>query len=258
MEWRRARWRPQRGNDGWTTHSPRHAAFGGASSYAKPRGALGVLAAMPLLAACGAPLQLVRPEPTAGAGDKLTLPTYVPIELVTPDLPGTAAGVDSAYLTFPKTLVKSVNESPSRGGDVNVFTRVILAAPPAVDANQAWQAVNKAIGANMKLNMAPTAEYNTKLATTVAGGDIPDMVFLSTLQIVGIPQFLQKACADLTHQPNDPEFVETQRPGVRESGARGRGNDHSGDHSRPEPGAHLDDQSVSPEAACCSRTSPTG
>jgi putative aldouronate transport system substrate-binding protein len=50
----------------------------------------------------------------------------------------------------------------------------------------------------MKLNMVPTAEYNTKLATTIAGSDIPDMVFLSSLQILGIPQFLQKACADLT------------------------------------------------------------
>ena len=46
--------------------------------------------------------------------------------------------------------------------------------------------------------MVPTADYNTKLATTIAGNDIPDMVFLSSLQILGIPQFLQKACADLT------------------------------------------------------------
>ena len=148
----------------------------------------------------GAATSVLAPAaaPTAGPGGKLTLPTYLPIELVKPDLPPTDAGVDPAYFTFPKTLVKSVNGIPSNGGDVSVFTRVILAAPPALDANQAWQAVNKAIGANMKLNMVPTAEYNTKLATTIAGNDIPDMVFLSTLQILGIPQFLQKACADLT------------------------------------------------------------
>jgi putative aldouronate transport system substrate-binding protein len=164
--------------------------------------ALGILASIPLLAACGAaiPTAPIAPAapPTSGPGGKLTLPTYTPIELVKPDLSGTAAGVDPAYFTFPRSLVKSVNESPSRGGDVSVFTRVILAAPPPVEANQAWQAVNKAIGANMKINMVPTAEYNTKLATTIAGSDIPDMVFLSSLQILGIPQFLQKACADLT------------------------------------------------------------
>ncbi|MBV9322590.1 MAG: extracellular solute-binding protein [Chloroflexi bacterium] len=178
--------------------------------------ALGFLASIPLLAACGSAAPAApaagatspasasgatpaaAAPPTGGSAGKLTLPTYVPIELVTPDLPGTAAGVDPAYLTFPKALVKSVSEAPSHGGDVDVFTRVILAAPPAVEANQAWQAVNRAIGANMKLNMVPTAEYNTKLATTIASTDIPDMVFLSSLQILGIPQFLQKACADLT------------------------------------------------------------
>jgi putative aldouronate transport system substrate-binding protein len=174
---------------------------------------LGVLATMPLLAACGQavpapPLTGATPvpggtlapaaPPTSGPTGKLTLPTYTPVELAKPDLPGTAAGVDPAYFTFPKTLAKSVTDTPSRGGDVTAFTRVILATPPPLEANQAWQAVNKALGANMKINMVPTAEYNTKLATTIAGSDIPDMVFLSSLQILGIPQFLQKACADLT------------------------------------------------------------
>jgi putative aldouronate transport system substrate-binding protein len=171
--------------------------------------ALVLAGGMPLLAACtagptgGTPTNstgaaAVAAAPTRVAGSGVTLPAYKPIELVKPDLPGTAAGVDPAYLSFPKTLVKSVSETPSRGGDVSVFTRVILASPPALDQNQAWQAVNKAIGATMKLNMVPTAEYSTKLATTIAGNDIPDMVFLSSLQIQGIPQFLQKECADLT------------------------------------------------------------
>jgi len=176
-------------------------------------GTLGALAAIPLLAACGAsvpaaPATGATPgqgatlapaaPPTGATSSKLTLPTYIPTELAKPDLPGTASGVDPAYFTFPKTLVKSVTDTPGRGGDVTAFTRVILATPPPLEANQAWQAVNKALGANMKINMVPTAEYNTKLATTIAGNDIPELVFLSSLQILGIPQFLQKACADLT------------------------------------------------------------
>jgi putative aldouronate transport system substrate-binding protein len=153
-------------------------------------------AAIPLLAACAAPVPNAPPATPAKTG--FQLPSYLPTELAKPDLPGTADGVDPAYLTFPKNLVKSVTETPSHGGDVSVFTRVILAAPPPVEQNVAWQAVNTAIGANMKVNMVPTAEYNTKLATTIAGNDIPDLVFLSSLQILGIPQFLEKACADLT------------------------------------------------------------
>jgi putative aldouronate transport system substrate-binding protein len=159
-------------------------------------------AGVPLLAACSAPAPSPSAPPPAAptrtASGGLQLPSYIPIELVKPDLPGTPAGVDPAYLTFPKTLVKSVPEPPSKGGDVNVFTRVILAAPPPLEQNVAWQAVNKAIGANMKVNMVPSADYNTKLATTIAGNDIPDMMFLSSLQIQGIPQFLQRECVDLT------------------------------------------------------------
>ena len=115
-----------------------------------------------------------------------------------PDLAGTPEGVDPGYLTFPKTLVKSVADPPGSGGDVSVFTRVILAAPPPVEDNVAWQAVNKALNARMKINMVPSAEYNTKLATTIAGNDIPDLLFLSSLQIQGIPQFLQRESVDLT------------------------------------------------------------
>jgi putative aldouronate transport system substrate-binding protein len=159
--------------------------------------AVALAAGIPLLAACSTPIPSQAPV-TPGRGGGLQLPSYIPIELAKPDLPATAAGVDPAYLTFPKNVVKSVSETPSRGGEVTVFTRVILATPPPLEQNVAWQAVNKAIGANMKINMVPTAEYNTKLATTIAGNDIPDMVFLSSLQILGIPQFLEKACADLT------------------------------------------------------------
>ncbi len=137
------------------------------------------------------------PAATSRAGG-VNLPGYVPINLVQPDLPGTAQGVDPAYFSFPKNLVKSVPEAPGAGGDVTAFTDVILAAPPGLDQNVAWQAVNKALNANMKINMVPSAEYNTKLATTIAGADIPDLLFLTSLQIQGIPQFLVKTCADLT------------------------------------------------------------
>ena len=113
-------------------------------------GTLGVLATIPLLAACGASVPVApatgatpgqsatlapAAPPTGGTSSKLALPTYIPVELAKPDLPGSAAGVDPAYFTYPKTLVKSVTDTPSRGGDVTVFTRVILATPPPLEAN---------------------------------------------------------------------------------------------------------------------------
>jgi putative aldouronate transport system substrate-binding protein len=142
--------------------------------------------------------QAAPPAPTSRATGGVNLPSYVPINLVQPDLPGTTQGVDPAFFTFPKNLARSVPQPPGTGSDVTAFTEVILAAPPALDQNGAWQAVNKALNANMKVNMVPSSEYQTKLATTIAGADIPDLLFLTSLQIQGIPQFLQKTCVDLT------------------------------------------------------------
>src|SRR5579864_1393492 len=156
-------------------------------------------AGVTVLAACATPVpNASAPAAAPARGSGVQLPSYIPVVLAQPDLPATAAGVDPGYLTFPKTLARSVSETPSKGGDVNVFTFVILAAPPPVDQNPAWQAINKAIGANVKINMVPSAEYSTKLATTIAGNDIPDLLFLTSLQIQGIPQFLEKSMVDLT------------------------------------------------------------
>src|ERR1051325_11509044 len=98
---------------------------------------------VPLLAACSSPVPsastgstpVTNAQPQSQKPQGLQLPAYIPIELVKPDLAGTAAGVDPAYLSFPKNLVKSVKDTPSKGGDVSVFTRVILAAPPPLEQN---------------------------------------------------------------------------------------------------------------------------
>ena len=170
---------------------------------------LGTFAAAPvLLSACVSAPPLSAPgtpavtpnaaspkNPAAG----LQLPTYVPFQGAVPDLPGTAAGIDPGYTTFPKNLVKSVTDTPGLGGDVNVMTRILVAIPPAVDQNPAWQAVNKQLGATVKMTMVPNVEYPTKFATTVAGGDLPDILHIpSQLPFQGLPQFLQSACADLS------------------------------------------------------------
>src|SRR4051794_31947348 len=81
---------------GLATNAPASSATSGATNVTAP-------VSTPAGAATSAPAPAA--PPTAGAGGKLTLPTYVPIELVKPDLPATDAGVDPAYFTFPKTLV---------------------------------------------------------------------------------------------------------------------------------------------------------
>src|SRR5579871_4258031 len=75
------------------------------------------------------PTAAARPGPTSPAATKLQLPTYIPAQAAKPDLPGSAAGLDPAYFTYPKDHVKSVTEVPGRGGDVTALA-VLQIAPP--------------------------------------------------------------------------------------------------------------------------------
>jgi putative aldouronate transport system substrate-binding protein len=169
--------------------------------------ASGGAVAFPLLAACGVPLQAgqatVAPTLAPGAAiagsSKLQLPTYVPLQGVKPDLMPSEAGLQAGYFTYPGTLVQSVAEPPGKGGDVSAFTQTAGTVPPAVDQNAAWQAVNKALNANMLVQLVPASDYEAKTATTMASNDLPDLFqFQVNLTIGNIPQFLKSNYADLT------------------------------------------------------------
>jgi putative aldouronate transport system substrate-binding protein len=108
-------------------------------------------------------------------------------------------GLQGAYATYPKTLIRSVQQAPGSGGDVSVFTQSPSALPPPVDQNAAWQAVNTALNANLKIQLVPTTDYATRTATVMAGADLPDLIYLDeNLTIANIPQFLQTSFTDLT------------------------------------------------------------
>jgi putative aldouronate transport system substrate-binding protein len=156
----------------------------------------------PLAAAC---TQVAPPSvsvqrasaPTPAA--RVSLPTHSPIEVAKPDLPATDSGLDAAYFAFPRNLVKSVTQPPASGGDINVFTLLQIQPPPPVDQNPAWQAVNKDVNANLKMVMASNPDYPAKLATTMAGNDLPDLLYLlSAVSVQNIPQFLSGSYTDIT------------------------------------------------------------
>ena len=180
-------------------------------------------AGLPLLAACGpavppAPTaSSASPNPTAtgsgaatlapaaaGAGStarpaKLTLPTYLPVQGVEPDLAPSEAGQQAGFFAYPKNLVTSIPQPPGKGGDVTAFTQTAGTVAPPVDQNTAWQAVNTALNANMKVELVPASDYQTKTATLMAGNDYPDLFqFQVNLTIGNIPQFLKANYADLT------------------------------------------------------------
>src|SRR5579883_3144476 len=133
------------------------------------------MAALPfLLEACGGASGSQPAAANAGA-TSVKLPTYVPFQGVKPDLPTDPAGlVPPGFLTYPANLVKTVPQAPGKGGDVTIMTFTYSAPPPGPDQNPAWAAINKDLNANIKIPIIAQADYNTKLQTTIASGNLPD------------------------------------------------------------------------------------
>src|SRR5262249_23736592 len=159
-----------------------------------------------LLEACGTGLPLAPPAPTASprAGGAAwsggaSLPPYVPTQGPKPDLAGNEDGLQHGSFTYPKNPFKSVTQTPGLGTDVVAMTRDAGGPPPPLDQNAAWQAVNKQLNANMKLQIVSPADYQARVATVMAGGDTPDlMYFMTGTQVTpGLADFLKASFADL-------------------------------------------------------------
>jgi putative aldouronate transport system substrate-binding protein len=97
-------------------------------------------------------------------------------------------------------LKKTVSQPPGKGGDVTVMNFTNAPVPPALDQNPAWQEVNKQIGATLKINAVAAPDYLTKLNTTIASGDLPDIFYASVIGtgLQNMPHFLASQCADLS------------------------------------------------------------
>jgi putative aldouronate transport system substrate-binding protein len=163
-----------------------------------------------LLTACQAVTRLSSsssaPAPTtstppAPAASGFKYPSYVPFQGPRPDLPGSADGVSDAYFSYPRTLARSVANPPGQGGDVVILTNA-TAAPQPLEDSPAWQQINRELNVNLKFNLTLTsADAAQKLGAIVAGGDLPDVLFLgptSGAAINSLPEFLAASCADLT------------------------------------------------------------
>ena len=152
-----------------------------------------------LLAACGlAPRP--APGPAAAGAGKAKIPSYIQIsDGPKADLPARADGVDAGYFGFPQTLFKSVKEAPGKGEEVTLMTNLIQGSVVPLEQNSAWQAVNKDMNMTVRQRLFGSGDYRTGLATTIAGGDLPDTLYNNPSNyIANLPSFLQSQCADLT------------------------------------------------------------
>lgn len=163
-----------------------------------------------LAAACapGAPVASPTRPAAASSGANAIYPAYLPVSNgPKPDFPASGPGYDDGFNSFPKEPVKAMpGDPPGTGGTVKVMSIALFPPPTPLAQNPAWQAVNKALNANVDFDVVTQADYSVKLGTVMAGNDMPDVLYLyaragssSTLAAAtGTPQFLQSKAADLT------------------------------------------------------------
>ena len=163
-----------------------------------------------LAAACAPSAPVASPtRPAAGSsGANTVYPTYLQAnDGPKPDFAASGPGYDDGFNSFPKEPVKALaGDPPGTGGTVKAMSIALFPPPTPMAQNPAWQAVNKALNANVDFDVVTQADYAVKLGTVMAGNDMPDILYLyaragssSTLAAAtGTPQFLQSKAADLT------------------------------------------------------------
>ncbi len=136
-------------------------------------------------------------NPSHGAG-RLKLPTYVQFNGPKPDLPGNDKGVNDAYLAFPGAtgLVATFTSKPGDGDPITAMTQWWSPAKPGVGSNSYWQALNERLGSPFDIQLIPGPDYAAKFATTVAGGELPDLFTIAPQP--QLPRLLQAQALDLT------------------------------------------------------------
>lgn len=162
-------------------------------------GAAGSLAALATttLAGCG---------PSAGTGTGsgaeksagLKLPTYKEFTGVTPDLPGSAQGLQPAFLKFPESFSPSTTAKPLNGR-VTGLTETFDVPSPAMGQNPYWQRLNAKLGGELDLIIGTDPGYPEKFATILASNDLPDMMWVPPNQgLPNVGQMLEAKFTDLT------------------------------------------------------------
>lgn len=134
---------------------------------------------------------------TGNAGKELApWPSYVPFQGPMPDAPGDATGLQPLYKSYPQQLAQSVTDKVGDGSDVTAVYLTYGNPPTPVEQNKLWQELNKALGVNLKLTIVPAADWEAKIATITAGGNLPDIIMSNNIPRKN--EFIVSQCQDLS------------------------------------------------------------
>lgn len=137
----------------------------------------------------------------SSASANVELPTYRPIEGLTPDMEGNEQGLHSVYLKAPATLITTTTEKPITSGEITALTETFATPPPPMGSNPFWGRLNEALGGTLNLTIAVDSGggYPEKFATMLASGDLNDLMWVPPNQgIPNIGPMLESQFTDLT------------------------------------------------------------
>jgi len=124
--------------------------------------------------------------------------------LAKPDYDAHDPRVTLGWDNYPKDPPTSWNKpAPGTGSNVMAFAVDYYPPPTPYDSNPTWQAVNKALNANFQMTQVTGPDYPLKMATMMAGNDIPDIIHLfagitGAFVPPGTAEFVKAQCQDLT------------------------------------------------------------
>jgi ABC-type glycerol-3-phosphate transport system substrate-binding protein len=138
----------------------------------------GAVAAAPLLAACGSGGSK-GPGTTSASELSKILPQYIPNTSVKPDIAGVVGAngaiSDPVFLAYPSSPVQTVSGVPGKGGTYGTMTPLWGAIPPS-SGNTYYDAVNKAIGATLKMQPSDGNNYGNQLPALFSANKLPDWI----------------------------------------------------------------------------------
>lgn len=135
---------------------------------------------------------------SAAKNAAVRLPDYIPYRGAVADLPSTSSGLLAGYFRYPEHPKSGTTAHPAHGLDeVAAMSTDFAAIAPGVSRNHYWQELNRRLGADLKLSMVPSTDYDKKISTVVASGDVPDIMGL-TFNVPHRAEMLKAVFADLT------------------------------------------------------------
>lgn len=111
--------------------------------------------------------------------------------------PSPIEGVPNAYYEYP-TPFTTVDSPPGNGGTVRLAHLSDKRINDRAD-NQYWQELENRLGVTLDVTLLPGAAYAERMATMIAGGDFPDLLFVLDLLYPQASEFkIQGAFTDVT------------------------------------------------------------